>query len=181
MSKLIFIDTETGGFDERVHPLLEVAWAGGEGPVQSLVLPHDVRQCDEAALRVNSYDERRLWDRHRWADNSKIAALYAALSGATLVMSNPSFDERFLLRFQDKHPEATPYKRGPWLHRKIDISAYAMGILLHERPKGLHAICEELRRDWSMDVSLPDHGAANDVLALRSAFYALESLAGARR
>lgn len=176
VSKLKFVDTETGGFDERFHPLVETAVADEEGAPRTLVLPHDVRQCTEGALMANRYDERGLGNRKRWASGQQIAALYAELAGTTVVCSNPSFDERFLLAFQDANPHWMPtYQRGPWLHRKIDIASYAMPLLGHERPKGLAAICQELR-DLDYDVPLPDHGAANDVLALRSAYQTLERM-----
>lgn len=175
MSRLKFVDGETGGFDERFHPLIEIAVADETGAPRRLVLPHDVRQCNEKALEVNGYDERGLGNRKRWCRPSALMALYSELAGQTLVCSNPSFDERFLLALQDANPDTTPKQRGPWLHRKIDISSYAMPLLGHERPRGLNKICEELR-DLEYDVPLPDHGAVNDVLALRSAFQVLERM-----
>lgn len=176
---LVFLDTETGGLDDAQHPLLEVAWAVEDGPVQSLILPHDVRACDPKALDVNGYDARHLGHRKLWADSMKINALWAALAGHTLVCSNPSFDERFLLAFARAEGILGPGdKVDPWKHRKVDISSYAMPLLGHSEPKGLAAIVAELQ-SWGYGVPTPTHDARVDVLALRAAYRLLEGLAKA--
>ncbi len=175
---LVFLDTETGGFDDSKHPLIEVAWAVENGAVESLFLPHDVRTCDPKALDINGYDARHLGHRRLWADRMKINALWAALRGQTLVMSNPSFDERFLLAYGRAEGLGDDGKVDVWKHRKIDIATYAMPILGHDEPKGLAAIVTELRQRGDYDLPAPDHGARNDVIALRSAYRVLQGLAG---
>lgn len=174
---LLFIDTETGGFDDAKHPLIEVAWAVEDGPVQSLILPHDVRACDSRALDVNGYDARHLGHRKRWADRMLIHSFWAALDGMTLVAANPSFDERFLLAYgRAEGLGRLDGKVDIWKHRKIDVEAYAMPILGHTEPKGLATIVEELAA-MGAEIPWPDHSARNDVLALRAAYRVLTELA----
>ena len=80
------------------------------------------------------------------------------LQGATLVCSNPSFDEAFLRE---------RWRETPWHHRKIDIATYAMPALGLDRPAGLATIAERL------GVRAPDHTAAGDVLTLRACYVEL--------
>lgn len=171
-----YLDGETGGFDEVEHPLIEVAWATEDGPIQRLILPHDVRDCDEKALEINHYDERRLWDRHTWAKPVEIMAMFADLQGGTLVCSNPSFDERFLLAVSDEIEAFLMFgKRDPWKHRKIDIASYAMPLLGHEEPMGLERIWRDLTA-LGHSIPEPTHGAIADVACLRACMVALDQM-----
>jgi hypothetical protein len=173
---MIFLDTETGGLDESRHPLLEVAWAVDDGDVQFIRFPHDVRQCDPRALQLNDYDERGLGDRHTWAKWWEINVFWKALVDATLCMSNPSFDERFLLAYGRANGHGRMSKVDVWKHRKVDIACMAMPQLGYDEPKGLATIVTDLNA-LDYEVPAPTHGAVNDVLALRAAYRALEDLA----
>jgi hypothetical protein len=178
---LVFIDTESGGLDETVHPLLEVAWAFEDCDVRSIVLPHDVRDCDGEALAINRYDERGLGDRHKWVDVDFVGGLWALLADTTLVASNPSHDERFLLAYARKAGisalvRGKGFTHSPWKHRKIDIASYAMPVLGLTEPVGLAAIRDRLVLDGH-DIPAPDHSAVGDVVTLRACFRVLEDLA----
>ncbi len=181
---LVFLDGEMGGLDDSRHPSLEYAWALGlDGPIHTIRLPHDVRQCDPRALEMNGYDRRLLGDRHQWANVMQVYAFWSTLAGKTLVISNPSHDERFLLAYARK-PENAALRRfggsvpgAAWKHRKIDIASVAMPVLGYARPKGLNDICLDLQARGYDRVTLPTHGAAEDVQALRTAYYALEDIA----
>lgn len=177
--KRVYVDTESGGLDDSKHPLLELAWAIEGGEVKTVRFPHDVRECDEFALQVNGYDERRLGDRKTWSSTMEIYRAWADMQGATLIMSNPSHDERFLLAYARTQPALMRgFTRGaPWHHRKINIADYAMPLLGYDEPQGLAKIVEDLNA-LGQGIPWPDHSAAGDVEALRAAFLALETVPG---
>ncbi len=151
MGELIYLDTETTGLDPSVHEVWEIAWAVNDGPVETLQVHHSLNQADVVALRINKYVDR--WTEP--AAGALEARLQKILKGATLVCSNPSFDEAFLRE---------RWRETPWHHRKIDIATYAMPALGLDRPAGLAQIAERL------GVRAPDHTAEVDVLVLRDCY-----------
>ena len=154
MGDLIYLDTETTGLDPFSHEVWEIAWAVGDGPVETMQVRHSLAGADVMALRINGYVDR--WEKA--ATDTDEAGLRNTLSGATLVCSNPSFDEAFLRQ---------RWGRTPWHHRKIDIATYAMPALGLDRPVGIAQIAERL------GVRAPDHTAAGDVLTLRACYIEL--------
>ena len=154
MSPLVYLDTETTGLDPFRHDVWEIAWAVDDGPVQTMQLRHSLTNADVAALRINRYVDR--WDKA--ATEAAEAGLRNDLEGATLVCSNPSFDEAFLRQ---------RWGRTYWHHRKIDIATYAMPALGLDRPVGLATIAERL------GMRAPDHTARVDVLVLRACYVKL--------
>lgn len=151
MGDLIYLDTETTGLDPFVHEVWEIAWAVNDGPVETLQVRHSLAGADVVALRINGYVDR--WTEP--AAGALEARLQNTLKGATLVCSNPSFDEAFLRQ---------RWAETPWHHRKIDIATYAMPALGLDRPAGLAQIAERL------GVRAPDHTAKVDVLVLRACY-----------
>ena len=154
MGDLIYLDAETTGLDPFVHEVWEIAWAVNDGPVETLQVRHSLAGADVTALRINGYVDR--WTEP--AAGALEARLQKILKGATLVCSNPSFDESFLRE---------RWRETPWHHRKIDIATYAMPALGLDRPVGIAQIAERL------GVRAPDHTAAGDVLTLRACYVEL--------
>ena len=154
MGDLIYLDTETTGLDPHQHQVWEIAWAVDHGPVNVMQVRHSLDQADVVALRINKYVDR--WTEP--AAGALEARLQKILKGATLVCSNPSFDEAFLRE---------RWREAPWHHRKIDIATYAMPALGLDRPVGLAQIAERL------GLRAPDHTAEGDVLTLRACYVEL--------
>jgi DNA polymerase III epsilon subunit-like protein len=91
--------------------------------------------------------------------------LREALSGSTLVGSNPSFDAGFLQRALGD---------APWSHRLVNVAEGGMWVFGWDRPKGLAAVAVELR-SRGYHIPEPDHTAAADVAATRAVYHALRS------
>ena len=154
MGDLIYLDTETTGLDPHQHQVWEIAWAVDHGPVNVIQVHHSLSCADPVALKMNGYLDR--WEGVCEAGTE--TRLRDRLRGATLVCSNPSFDEAFLRE---------RWRETPWHHRKIDIATYAMPALGLDRPVGIAQIAERL------GVRAPDHTAAGDVLTLRACYVEL--------
>ena len=154
MGDLIYLDTETTGLDPHQHQVWEIAWAVDHGPVNVIQVRHSLSYADPVALKMNGYLDR--WE--GVCEAGMETRLRERLQGATLVCSNPSFDEAFLRE---------RWRETPWHHRKIDIATYAMPALGLDRPVGIAQIAERL------GVRAPDHTAAGDVLTLRACYVEL--------
>ena len=169
MSVLCFIDTETTGLDARIHQPWEVClWReDADGPT-TLCLPHTLEHADQQALSIGGYWERA---RSPWGiETSRIEVvrmLCDALSGVTLVGSNPSFDAAMLTRVI-----GAPI----WHHRMIDVASAGMWVFGWDRPKGLNSVADSCR-ERGFDIPEPDHTAEGDVRTTRAVFYALRDLA----
>jgi len=181
--KKVFLDLETTGL-ELHHDAWELAWAVEDGPVQVHQVPHDLRNADPDALELNGYYRRA----NPWKVNPRAdLELRRALTGATLVAANPTFDA---IRLQLRWGVA------PWHYRVVDVSAMSIPVLgmkqsiltgldgkpmTVELPKGLWDITNELRDDHGIEVPLPNHTAKRDVEALRAVYHGLMSLAAGQR
>lgn len=175
---LVFLDTETTGL-ELHHDIWEIAFAIGDGEIESHILPHSLKNADPVALELNGY-----WDRFpdgaRAKDVGIDLELRQMLEGATIVGANPGFDAiRLQLRWQAQ----------PWHHRMIDISSMAVAVfgfmqktitgpdgneMSISLPPGLIDVAVECRRFG--EVPEPDHTAAGDVATLRACYRILEGL-----
>lgn len=151
---LVYLDCETTGLDVKRHQVWEVAWAVGDGDIESLVVRHTIDGADPRALKVNGYLDR-VDPEAPWPTE---VPLEFALKGATVVGANPAFDTKFL---------AQRWNWEPWHHRLLDIETYAMPALGLDRPRGFAMIAEAL------GVQAPDHSAAGDVYTLRECHRAL--------
>lgn len=175
---IVFLDTETGGLDCNKHPLIEVAWSVGGGPIHELVMPHNIFAAEPKALEVNNYHDRGLALAPRATDD-EIEGLWADLSSATLCGANPAFDAGFLKRFFESRYALVGGDKAPdpWKYRLLDIEAFAAGVLglpgdpvsslknLTDQLTGLgHAIHE------------PDHTAAGDVRTLMDCYRVLREI-----
>ncbi len=164
MNDLIFLDTETTGLDSDKHEVWEIGWVVNEDrQVQSVVVPHSLATADPDALEMNGY-----WDRAPgapftpWAD----IELRKLIKGNTLVCANPPFDRGFLKK---------RWGIEPWHYRSVDLETMAMGILEHDRPKGLKDVSDELR-ELGYNIAEPSHGAWVDVVVLRESYRALRDI-----
>lgn len=160
--KLVYLDTETTGLDPDTHEVWEIAYAVGDGPIMSAVVPHTMLHADPEALRMNGHAERAIrlddWTGEQsWAARHFEQEARESLKGATLVASNPSFDTAML---------RARWGSEPWHHRKIDIASFSLPITGFKdgKPKGLYDIAEAL------GVQAPDHTAAGDVHTLRECY-----------
>jgi DNA polymerase III alpha subunit (gram-positive type) len=152
----IFLDTETTGLLHSVHDVWEIAYAINNGPIHSSFVEHDIESADPKALEINGYKDRfkglpqfpQLFEMN----------LQEAGKNATLVAANPAFDNGFLV---------ARWGFRPWQYRMLDISTYAMPYFDWKIPEGLATVAK------CLDISAPDHTAAEDVNVLRQCFYKL--------
>lgn len=162
MSAVVFLDTETTGLDPALHEVWEIAYAIGDRPIASGVIPHSLQTADPDALAMNGYASRGMGvTPDPWLD----VELKRLLAGATIVGSNPAFDTAFL---------RARWGVAPWHHRLIAVESMAFGIFGYDKPKGLAAVSADLR-ERGHEIPEPDHTAAGDVAALRATFNALRA------
>jgi hypothetical protein len=160
---LLFLDTETTGLSLD-HDVWEVAYALGDGPIHSHLLPHSLRNADPKALEVNGY-RRRFPDGVGGQSSFADLRLREVFTGKTIVGANPAFDA---YRLQRRWGEA------PWHYRLVDVESMAVVVFDLDHPVGLRAIAEKLAEEgW--EIPQPDHTAAGDVATVRAVYKALRS------
>lgn len=161
---LLFLDTETTGLDLNLHDVWEVAYALGDGPISSHVLPHSLRNADPKALDLNGY-------RTRFPAGTRASSplvdsfLQETFVGKTIVGANPAFDA---YRLEHRWGVA------PWHYRMVDVGSMAVVVFDLDFPVGLSALAEKLaEEDWN--IPQPDHTAAGDVATVRAVYKALRA------
>jgi hypothetical protein len=163
-AKHVFLDTETTGL-ELHHDIWEIAWAIGDGSIESRIVPHSLQNADPKALELNGY-----WTRG-FAEHpveSADVAFRELLDGATIIGCNPGFDA---IRLQLR------WRAQPWHYRLVDVSSMAvalMGFREDGLPPGLFDIANDMRRLYGLDIPEPDHTAAGDVATLRAVYYGFD-------
>lgn len=140
MTQLAFVDTETLGLDERIHPIWEIAVVlhtpVGDGQVevtehawQLLVSEHDISRADPKALEITRFHER--YDASMALGVLMTIDLLVELlePGCILVGNVVSFDEERLRRLFRiaGHP-------WPWHYHLVDVESVAAGALGIEPP-----------------------------------------------
>ena len=169
MTVLCFIDTETTGLDARIHQPYEVCiWREDEPNPGTLALPHSLEFADQQALRIGGYHDRQFTP-YETDGATERRLLLKALTGATLVGSNPAFDAAMLTRV---------IGAPVWHHRLINVAEGGMWVFGWDRPKGLADVATECR-DRGYDIPEPDHTAEGDVRATRAVYEALRAIRGA--
>lgn len=166
MTTLCFIDTETTGLDPRIHQPYEVCvWREDETYPGTLTLPHSLEYADQAALRIGGYHERGFTPFETNGQTER-RLLMKALTGATLVGSNPAFDAAMMTRFVGT---------AIWHHRLVNVSEGGMWVFGWDRPKGLADVATECRvRGY--EIPEPDHTAEGDVRTTRAVYDALRAI-----
>lgn len=160
---IVFLDTETTSLDTEGE-LIEVGWAVGLSPVDSLVLPHTLANADRHSLRVNNYQHRQLWDRSTWCQPEDLYVLRETLAGKTIAAANTPFDAKWLdLLFPDR----------PWHHRWLDVSSYAACHLGWRTPQSVSDTAQALRERGHY-IHVSTHGAADDVRCIRDIWLACQ-------
>ena len=165
--RIIFIDTETTGLDDRTQQVTEIAWCTVLGPSDRLVVPHFTHEAEQAALDISGHHGRQLWDTSTWASREDMIGLHGIINGATLAGANIGFDLRFLSNI---------YHDRPWHHRPLDIEAYAAGALGWEVAHKLSETAEHLR-NMGFAIHQSDHTAQHDVLCARDVYIAARTYA----
>ena len=165
---LCFIDTETTGLDPRIHQPYEVCyWLEDDDP-RTMLLPHTLEHADGQALNVGRYFARG-FKPLTGGPEYFAAELAYALTGVTLVGSNPAFDAAMLTRF---------IGAPVWHHRLINVAEGAMWVFNWDRPKGLADVAKRCRAE-GYDIPEPDHTAEGDVRTTRAVYEALRAFRGA--
>lgn len=127
---LIIVDIETTSLDTDKALVLEVAainmTTGEELHFVPALSSGWATRADPAALAVNRYFERRLFDEELAEEptRDRYATLVEMLQGNTFGGSNPRFDAAILERVLAGYNLATP-----WHHRLADVAAYVAGAL----------------------------------------------------
>lgn len=168
MNDLVFLDVETTGLDDTKHEVWEIAWVvNDEHPVEERILSHTLRTADPEALGMNGYYERVPLGVNIQAYDPRVELeIRSIIKGNTLVCANPPFDRGFLKK---------RWGIEPWHYRSIDLESMAMGILEHDRPKGLKDVSDELR-ELGYNIGEPSHAAWIDVVVLRESYRALRDI-----
>ena len=170
MTVLTFVDVETTGLDARIHQPYEVCiWPEDKPEPQTFDLPHTLEFADQQALRIGNYFERHMSPFSGAGDGFETRMLVRALTGVTLVGSNPAFDAAMLTRF---------IGAPVWHHRLINVAEGAMWVFNWDRPKGLGDVAKRCRAE-GYDIPEPDHTAEGDVRTTRAVYEALRAFRGA--
>lgn len=161
-----YLDTETLGLNLELHDIWEIAWAIGDGEIQSGIVPHSREHYEPKALEVNGYWSRMDMAIKKPEDLSTefedhfydtLQAHRRSGDAVTIVGAVPGFDTIRLAR---------RWKSEPWHYRMIDIGSYAMPWARTTYPLGMRELY--LRSvNAGLDMPQPDHTAAGDVAALR--------------
>ena len=140
---IAFVDTETTGLDPRLHDAWEIAIirreAGREDREHLFQVRTSLTDADPKALEIGRHKERFCVAAGEFAIELPTATvgtpshlteadllhdLMALLDGATLVGSNPAFDDRFLTKMFNEAGLPTR-----WHYRTVDIATLAVGHL----------------------------------------------------
>ena len=171
LSRVRIIDTEAGGLDSTRHPLLEVAYAGMEGPVTLLWNKEaEIERCSANALRINQFCERK-------PQGEALSAMELAsrlsvdLFQCTLVAANPHFDADFVEAHLRRNGKLTRGQQPNWDFRLVDIKSLALGWLAARGQLSISPSWHQADLSRLMGVPVPDressHSAQGDVIWTR--------------
>lgn len=162
MRELIFVDTETSGFDDNPDAeLVELTWARRDG--EPYTLWFGVKEVPQVIDDLIGFTARAIAGyRSTWAE---IQDFLDASKDNIMVAANPAFDKHFI------------QLAGLWQfhYRTLDIEAYAMAKLRMDEVPGMKTIRDELVAG-GVKITNPDHTSRNDVLAMRDSFLFLEQM-----
>jgi len=174
MAKLVFLDTETTGLNPELHDVWEIAVITNDGEEHRWTVRPDLTHADPNALKIGGYYERaRLNSLGPDAENVA-GQLARLLDSATVVGSNPSFDQAFLTRWLRKYGQC-------WTahYRTVDIVTLGHGYLVgcepgyspaEHMPPATHDVC----RAFGIDPGGYDrHTALGDARMVRDLYTAI--------
>ena len=157
------VDCETTGLDPRIHQPYEVCiWRDDERAPLTITLPHTLEYADPYGLSVGGYHERGFTP-FATDGQTERRLLIRALTGVTIIGSNPAFDAAMLTRFIGCQV---------WSHRLINVAEAGMWVLGLDAPVGLAKVTG-LVRDRGYDIPEPDHTAEGDVRCTKAVYIAL--------
>lgn len=168
---IVCVDVETAGRNPEIFEVLEVGWWSlVTGERDSFIVPHSLLVFEQAALNVNKYAERRMFDMDRWDnDGSQLRRFSNALHGNLIVGSNPGFDVGFLKPlFVRNELDLSPFAYPP-----LDVGTYACGVL--NRQLGERVGLKQLSS--ILGVKPGNHSAADDVRATGECLIKLQWIA----
>jgi DNA polymerase III epsilon subunit-like protein len=163
MPRLVFVDVEATGLDVAVHELLSLGYVvrdpgGTRVEIERYFEPEHVETAHPDAMRIIDYD-RRIAPMPKAPLRASLEEFCEYAAGATLVGSNPSFDERMIMAALTRLDLPTEV----WHHRKVDIAAMSYDGV--GRPQGMSGLCKRF------GVPLTDqHGALADALTTERLF-----------
>lgn len=164
--QLIVVDTETTGLDLNRAVVIELAavnvTTGEEFYFVPFVDRHEFAKFDPAALTINRYFERRLYEQVSRDNKADLWKFVEFIEGHTFAGSNPRYDAALIEKMLFDSGIETP-----WHHRLADISPFAAGALGLDPTDlpGLARVCELL------DVKNEDpHSAMGDARATAMCF-----------
>ena len=162
MRNLIFVDTETTGFDDDPDAQMwELSWAPREGAVRTLWF--GFKEIPAEIDELTGFTKRNCAGKR--SDYFEFEEFLRASKDATMVAANPAFDEHFIKL------------AGLWQfhYRKLDIESYAMAKLNLDEVPSMIGIYRELEPHIG-GLIMPDHSSRNDVLAMRECYLFLEQM-----
>lgn len=164
--RLVFVDCEATGLDVAVHELLSLGYIvrdpdGSRFEIERYFAPEHLETASPEALQIIGY-ETRIAPMPTTPMRDALMEFAGHVAGATLVGSNPSYDERMLLAALTRLGLPTEV----WHHRKVDVAAMAYDGI--GRPQGLSSLC----RRFGIDLS-DHHGALADARATELAYDAI--------
>jgi len=153
--ELIFVDTETTGFDAQTERLVELSWGRETGPVNTLYF--GVKEVPPHIDELIAFTEREISG--MTSALQEFTDFFDATRGNTMVSANPPFDRSFLA------------ENNLWLfsYRSLDIESYAMAKLRLDYVPGMKDIYELLTARGHT-LAEPRHTSWSDVMALREAY-----------
>ena len=163
---MIIIDTETGGLDHRLHPLLSIAVLSPAYPSTEFhmrITPPEHLAIDPHAAKINGY-KAETWNGHGEAETLERFREFIHGNDEIIAGCNPGFDVGFI--------SAAYVRKGyrePFWPRRVDVQSLALDahaagrIVLPRKPSGqlsfsLDSIAEalELRRPEVVHDALSD-------------------------
>jgi DNA polymerase III alpha subunit (gram-positive type) len=160
--ELIFVDTETTGFEDDPNAeMWELSWARRDGVSRTLWF--GFTEVPAFIDELTGFTSRNCAGKR--SEYFEFEEFLKASKDATMVCANPSFDKHFIKL------------AGLWQfhYRTLDIESYAMAKLQLDEVPGMKGISDILAPNLP-NLVLPDHSSRNDVLALRECYLFLEDM-----
>lgn len=190
MSKLLFLDTETTGVDERYNALIQIAGIieiNGEVKETFTVTakPYDSDKISEESLKVTGLTVETISGYNKPEDTykyiitlfSKYIDKYNRNDKFQMIGWNSTFDDRFLRAFFRKNSDKYYGSFISW--PALDLSTLAVFFLLHKRHELLDFKQATVARYLGIEVdTTKTHDALYDIELARKIYQELNSKRG---